>query len=450
MNSTLQTTESALNCQVAIVSIFGRGHWLSVELARLGVSVTLFDVTHLMGRWAPEDGEGPFGFFKASSLKESQMERLLEDDPPVLVGSGFTIWLPDGPVELKGPTADLRLKHWGMSPEAIDYISGRSSSVVKASALARKSFDETWLAHLAHSFSSVISTLLPESLSVSLKRDLFSSFMIRQATRGGLEKSLKWCESFGVKVYRNAEIKDIAFHDRKDLEGFAVKTDRPGLFRAEKFVWCLSSEETGMLGSQVQENLYPLGAVEPEWIWIRYRLRMENQAKGATNSALGLPLHSVIISDLHLNWVCENMIILQRTVVADTFDAWIRIANTHRFQSQYLEEKGREICHRLEAKIPEQKISLSELPAETQMTFLQLGPARHPLFSRGKRETKPAKKLSNVHYDSPQTWEALGWEGQFASQEEILKDLSQWWQKREELRKKREAKLQKQQTGAEL
>lgn len=444
-----------LNSQVAIVSIFGRGHWLSVELAKLGVSVSLFDVTHLMGRWAPEDGEGPFGFFKAANLKETQVERLLEDDPPALVAAGFTLWLNDGPIELKGATAELRLKEWGMSAEAIEYISGKKGS---ANQIAKKDFDQVWLAHLSHSFSSVVSTLLPESVLDSQRRDLFSSFMVRQTTRNGLEKSLKWCESFGVKVFRNAEIKDISFHNKKDLEGFAVKVDRPGLFRAEKYVWCLSGEETGMLGSSVQGSFFPNGAVEPEWVWVRYRLRMEPQGKNGANSAQVLPMHMLLISDIHLNWVNENMIAVQRTAVSDTFDAWIRIANTHRFQSQYLEEKGKEICSKLEHKIPEQKVTVTELPIESQLTFNQLGPARHPLFSRGKRESKSAKTIQNLHYDSPQVWNSLGWEGAFAHQEKILKDLSNWWQKREELRKKREAKLQKQnkndvkseQTGADL
>ena len=44
-----------LTKSVFVVSVFGRGHWLAVELKRKGLDVTLIDVSAAMGSWGPED-----------------------------------------------------------------------------------------------------------------------------------------------------------------------------------------------------------------------------------------------------------------------------------------------------------------------------------------------------------------------------------------------------------
>lgn len=46
--------------EIAIVSIFGRGHWLAVELAKVGIPVALVDVTPDQGPWSEVDPIGTF------------------------------------------------------------------------------------------------------------------------------------------------------------------------------------------------------------------------------------------------------------------------------------------------------------------------------------------------------------------------------------------------------
>lgn len=427
------------NSEIAIVSAFGRGHWLAVELARMGIPVSLLDVTSQLGSWGLEDGEGPFGFFKSAEIRDSQWERMLADDPPRLVSSGFTFWLPDGPLELQGPTAAHRLPYLEISEKVQKYVSDFSISDCPVE-IRKMNFSQNWLAQFAHSFAAIVFTNQAESVQEGLKQELFSSMYIRQVTRQGFEKSIQWCRAQGVNVLRDVEIKDLSFHEKNILAGLEVRNDKRGIFNAEKFVWGLTSEETGMLGSSTLKGLYPGGAIEPDWVWIRYRFRMEAAHPRAAFCLEQLPLHCVLVAELNLPWVEENMLVLQRTTSSELFDAWIRIPNLHRFQRPYLEEKGRSVGQFLSSRLPEHEIKLVQKPMETELTFNQLGPSRHPLFSRAARARLKLRDLKNVFFDSPEQWLCLGWKGNFKNQEKILNQLEQWWKKKEDLRRKREAK----------
>lgn len=207
-----------VTAEVGIVSIFGRGHWLAAELAQAQIPVTLLDVSEQMGEWSVEDTEGPFGFFDLSGLER---ERLTVDQPVIQTENGLTLWLASGPVELSGPTSQYRLSQLGLAPAVLDYIQNGPRDP-KNSALRGLSFRETWLAHLAHALSSPIDTLSPEAMREGMRRNLFAPFFIRQVTPDGHEKSLRWCESQGVKVLRQVEIKDLGFSEKQKLGSLEI------------------------------------------------------------------------------------------------------------------------------------------------------------------------------------------------------------------------------------
>ena len=422
-----------LNAEVAVISIFGRGHWLAARLAEAKVPVTLLEVSDQMGLWGPEDVEGPFGFFECSGLDK---ERLVSDEGVLPVEQGLSLWLSDGPLELRGPTAAHRLFQLGISAETIGYIQGSK----KIEDLKRLDFRSTWLAHFSHAFGSSISTLAPESFKEGLRRPLFSPFYIRQSSKDSLEKSLKWCESRGVKVLRQVELKDLSFEEGKNLAGFEVRTDRPGLFKAEQFVLCLTAEECGMLSAKIQSSLFGNRVHEPEWAWLRYRIRLQGFGPLSHLTLDQLPIHCVWIGDLMLPWSHENLMILQRTAVKDQFDVWLKIPNSQRFNSQYLQERGQSLKAVIESRLPENEVLILDLPEESRSTFEKSGPARHPVFSRAIRLLRKSLHIKNLSLDSPEDWPSLSWEGQFEYQNRIFEDLKSWWDKKEELRLKREAK----------
>ena len=140
---------------VAIVSIFGRGNWLADQLVKAKKKVILIDLSDEVGRLAPEDCEGPFGFFHSDQIQSSQIERLNEEVYHDPVENGYTLWLKSGPIELKNNLTSYWLKHLNVSEETQEYVLNfnqyePSECLEKRRELEDQPFEETWLAHLAH------------------------------------------------------------------------------------------------------------------------------------------------------------------------------------------------------------------------------------------------------------------------------------------------------------
>lgn len=422
-----------LNSEIAVVSIFGRGHWLASEIAKQGIPVSLIDISEQMGSWAPEDWEGPFGFFNSEKRRPLQIERMLEDDSLEATAQGWTFWLADGPLEMKGLNVKHRLNKLGIKDELQHLVSGE---YIK-SKIPHWPFAENWFAQLLSGFTANRFFSNTEALDYQRTLPAFNSFSFRQATRNGLRKNLQWCQSLGVQIPKQIQIVDLLFLDRKTLKGFEVKSDRPGLFTANRFIWCLTSEETGLLGSRVQAALFPKGGLEASWSWIRYRVKMSG------GQVQQIPNHVVMVGDVHLPWTHENAMIMQRTSSSDRFDVWLRIPTVQRFNKQYLEEKAQLLILKLKERTRCFEAKIQDYPQEYEYTYNQLGPSRHPVYEKSSLKRFKPKSLANVSWDGPEYWDHLGWEGAFHFQNEILQDVSRWWIKKEELRKKKEAKLAK-------
>lgn len=421
-----------INTQVAVISIFGRGHWIAAELARRGIPTTLLDISDQMGFWTPEDWEGPFGFFKSEKLKPTQVERVLEGDSTLMVPQGFSFWLEDGPLELKGPVSKHRLQALNIPESVQDYIQGAKAT----GNLKLLSFEQNWLAQFAHAYSSTRVSLSPEAIGHGTSIPLFSSYFIQQASRPGLQKSLKWCESHGVNVPHKVSLQDISLADRKTLSGLEVKTEKSGLLKAEQFVFCLTSEEMGMISTKVQKVFFPRRPIEPEWSWLRYRVSLKENFNRDQ-----LPLHFVLIENKNLPWYHENFLVVQASAVPSSYDVWVKVPTAQRFNKQYLSDLGAKMITTLSKKIVEGDPAILAYPQEHQYNYSEIGPSRHPIYSKGVDvKSRAQNDLDNVTLDSPETWDHLGWEGMFNSQTAIVDKVKAWWTRKEELRIKREQK----------
>jgi hypothetical protein len=427
-----------LQSQAVVVSVFGRGHWMAAELAHQGVPTLLLDVSAQMGSWAGEDALGPFGFFNTETLSERQKESLFQSGKPQLVPQGLTLWLKSGPFELKGPTTAYRAQALGVSEAVMNYVAGKED----LSSLRKLSFEQSWFAQLSHQLFSTTDSLSAEATGSSVRVPLFSDYYVNTAldktAAQAIQQSLKWCEQQGVKVVR-AEIRDLAFTDRKTLGGFEIKTDQVQILKAEQVIWSLTGEETAKLGKKIQLELFPQGVETSPWSWVRYQVKIKELGSQSALTRKHIPLESLVIEDLMLPWTHENFIVLQR-MSAETFNAWIRIPTQQRFQKKYLESHGQGLLRVLNERIHDNEVVISEEPIEAQTTFAQIGPARFPIYSRNVRQKLQHKSLVNVHWDGPENWASYAAESVFASQGEIVKEISSWWIRKEELRKRREEK----------
>jgi hypothetical protein len=374
-----------------------------------------------MGNWPAEDWEGPFGYFKNEKLQASQLERLIEDQVVQENPQGFSIWLESGPLEMKGPLTQHRLSSLGLSTESIQYLQDLSSTFPKS-----ENFDQTWLSHLAHQWSST--TFGTNKEFQNKPTPLFSSFYMREASRKGLERSLEWCEKNGVAVFKNVELIDLSFLNEKNFSGIEIKAEGSGLLKVDQLVWTLSSEESYFLNEKVARYLYPKGKHLPPWTWVRYRVKIKECIERES-----LPNHLLLIDKLDLPWTHENFCILKRSSSGEDFDAWIRIPNEQRFNKQYLKDREEKLKALLIQRMPEGQASIFDYPQEFNYNYQQLGPSRFPVFSQSQKEkmqssTLSRKKFANGHFDSPEDWEHFTWESQLQNQTLLADKITLWWQ----------------------
>lgn len=414
-----------LKTSVAIVSTFGRGNWLAVELARKGIPTALIDVTESSGNWAPEDWEGPFGYFRTDKLSPSQSERLVSDEATQELPQGFTFWLQSGPLELKGPVTQHRMNSVGISPNVSDYIAGydnlsNQSRLLEKEKIQNLPFENSWLAHFASLWSSSTYALNPQGVQTNKPSPMMNSFFVREATRQGLDKSLQWVQKNNVQVFEKVKILDISFGDRKAVTGIEIKSEHSGLLRADYFIWMLTSEETRFLNEKLVGYFYPKAAVESEWSWVRYRAKLK-----ACPERDHLPLQLAMIQNLDLHWCHENFCILKRNTTAEDFDAWIKIPTVQRFNRQYLREKADKLVDFFNKRIPAAQMQVSDYPQEFHYSYQQLGPSRNPIYKKTSKLLRT--QFENLIYDGPEDWDHLGWNGSFEAHQAIAQTTMQWW-----------------------
>ncbi|MFM6927640.1 MAG: hypothetical protein ACKOX6_04210 [Bdellovibrio sp.] len=413
---------------IVIVSTFGRGHWLAAALAQEGIKTTLVDVSSKLGVWPAEDLEGPFGFFRNERISESQMERLYSDDAFEELQNGFTMWLNEGPIEFKGPLTKFKIENSKLSHHVTELLTASSpdkSHRALYKNLTSLTFDQSWLLHFAHQWAGT--TYLPNALGANEGEalPLFSSFLVRQATRAGLEKSLQWLKTKGVEVLQPHQIVDASFGTGKTVTGLEIAGENQGLYKLEQLVWMLTSEETYFLNDRLGKYFFPEGPLESEWCWVRYRVSLQDCLE--RNS---LPLHTAMIDDLGSPWTHENFMILQRTSLPDQFDVWMRIPTVQRFNKEYLTHKATRMSGLISRRISLAEPQVLSFPQEYYYTYAQLGAPRFPVFSVKHKVPRGRVAFGNLHLDGPEEWPHYAWGATFASNERIRSSIQAWWKEK--------------------
>lgn len=417
-----------LRSPIVIVSAFGRGHWLAAALAQEGIKTTLLDMSSKLGVWPAEDLEGPFGFFRNERISESQVERLYSDDSFEELQNGFTMWLNEGPIEFKGPLTKFKIEKSELSSHVTDLIAATTPDKVQRAVyknLSSLTFDQSWLLHFAHQWAGT--TYLPNATGATTGEalPLFSPFLVRQATRWGLEKSLQWLKSKGVEVLQPQQIVDASFGAGKNITGLEIAGENQGLLKLEQLVWMLTSEESYFLNERLGKYFFPEGPLESEWCWVRYRVALQDCLE--RNS---LPLHTVLIDDLGSPWTHENSMVLQRTSLADQFDMWMRIPTVQRFNKEYLTNKSVRMSEILSRRISLAAPQVLSFPQEYYYTYAQLGAPRFPVFGVKHNARRGRVVFGNLQLDGPEEWPHYAWGAMFASNERIRTNVLAWWKEK--------------------
>lgn len=430
----------ALKTEVLVVSAFGRGHSLAMSLAAKEIPVTLLDVSGQLGRSSPEEWEGPFGI-NLSGLTGIQKERMNEDDPIRSQMNGLTLVLPSGPLELKGPLTEHRLKALGVTPEVVDLLRVQRISDSEVNNLIQKGFEHHWLLSLLRSFPSNRFFRGHPNLKLDHFYTPNSEFGVRDVSRVGIQRSLEAAGRRLVVTRPSGSLKSISDLRRggvRKLEFSEAGSETSEVIEYNLMVFCLTSEETEFISSKISAKLFPKGSVKPFWFWNKYRFRLS-----ASPERDELPQHSVWIQHIDLPWAHENFIVVQKTASPELFDIWCRLPYAMRFQRSYLHEVAEKIRARFALQSSGLVAELHEEPTTVNQSYEESGPTRFPVFGVGQE--LPDSPAPQVHLHSPEVWSALGWAGLFDHEASLLARIEGWWVKLVQERAKsmqREGKVQ--------
>ncbi|MGE0763192.1 MAG: hypothetical protein AB7N80_07940 [Bdellovibrionales bacterium] len=410
---------------VVVVSAFGRGNWLAAELAEKNFSVQLLDVTESLGRWAPEDWEGPFGCLQDEKWTSSQQSRLTEEDYHDQVSDGFTVWSKEGPLDTRGHLINYWLESQPMVAAAKKYLAayqaGKNDEIedLKDDLLVA-GFKQNWLAQLAHQLASPLYVANALALTEGVPLPLWAPLSVRRNSRKGLQKSLEWARAKGCEVLAPVKLEDVAIEGRQ-IAGVQISGATSRVVRAMNVVWGLSSLETQFVAPSIATQFFPKGALQPQWCWMRWRVSGKLGHYGQV-----VPRHFVMIEDLGLPWTHSNLLIVQRCAVEGAFDVWARIPAHHRFQRAYCEEFGQQIVEKMNQRLPQFSAQVQDLPQDYHYNFDELGPALLPVFEPEARKEWSARQFKNLEYDGAEWVLNLDWTGRFERQNELLQKLMKW------------------------
>jgi hypothetical protein len=418
---------------VLLVSAFGRGDWLAVELKSQGLSVCLIDVSESLGHWPAEDIEGPFGFFMREDYPQSFIEYISQLGNFRNLGSGFTVWTKDGPLEMKSSITGYRMAQLGLHPGLRDLLAGpKSLSAHEKSELNQCPFSQIWPLCLAFQVDATTYKPNRQALQGATSMPLMNSFSVNLATRSGRERSLKWVESQGVPVILNSEILDIAMSGRRQLTGVELKGEKSGFFKFEQLVWNLSSEESYFFNERLGKKLFPQGVIEPHWDWMRFRIKVQECLEVHT-----LLSHLCLIDDVMEPWTHENLCLLQKTGSTENIDAWVRAPTVQRFNKDYLKNLGRRLEEKLRGKMPMSEATVVDYPQAFTYTYKELGPPRFPIYLKEDESSRSASFFNNFSRDGQEVWERFSLDYQFQFQSKLRDQLVRQWKQRQ-IRNKKE------------
>lgn len=414
---------------VVIVSVFGRGHWLAAELSQRPIKVGLLDFSENLGRWSPEDWEGPFGVLRDEVLTHSQVARLGEEDYQEPVERGFCVWTSEGPSDSMGLLSAHMLEKdiiWNRAREYWREYAGAQTTDSQHQVQQRwgaEPFQNNWLIHLSHQLASHCYVENSQAIHYGRPLSIFSPMSVRRNSRRGFHQSVESCRSRGVEVFAKSSLEDLISESR-EISGIEIKGEWSGALKSRYYIWLLSSEETHKLSPRVGEKLFAKGPLQPQWVWLRYRIRLD-----VGRYADVVPNHMVLLNSVNLPWVNENMLILQRSLNIAEWDVWVRAAHLHRFHRAHLDELGEKICGHLSHKWRGASVEIIQKPQEHSYEYADLGPSLWPVYQADQVVEKRGASLRNISYGGPENWLNLDWVSRFAADEKCLSEYQSWYQR---------------------
>lgn len=401
------------------LSAYGRGNWIATELASRGWNVSLVDVTAQLGRPTWEDVEGPFGLLETDDSIPAHAKSLADGGELVPVPGGFTMWLPDGPLELRSELTTFLVRARSLSTEAETYVHEAKPGAGDGArrGLSRLMYSRNWFAQFAHVFSAHGHSENHVALqNGGVASPLFAPFSIRRASAAGHERALDVAARAGVTVRKNAKVRDVRLGTGALIEGAEIEFDGgQGFEKGRAFLNTLSLDETILMGGGL--GLYPKGAPKAVWSWERVRFSLD--APRSVRAAL--PNWVVVIDDVDLAWTRANMFVVRRTPACDALDVWVKVPTWMRDEAPAFAAVVNDVAASLRKRLPTAKITVGSLERDARVLW--------PVYESNDTEIVVLKS-KNLFFSAPGVWASCDWLGRFRHETDIVARLekmkAQW------------------------
>ncbi len=287
------------NPSVVFVTAFGRGETMAIALRESGFDVQVLDFTNCFSN----NGELSAGPFPVNTSQFHEAQKLVLDSVKPFE-RGLSFWLRNGPFELSGPMSSF-------------YVSQREDISVLRGGKPSGQFESDWFRRFLSYWTCPYHTepwepTAGDAFPYAMEMGLFP------ANQEERFLSFERYRTLDYKIESVSALHDVGFESSR-LSEILVQAGTKIAFKADQWVWCLSSFETDLLNAHVATLVFPKGVHRPEWRWLSFQGKCE---RGTWSQ--GFPEYSVLIGDTHLPWAYSNMMIL-RWLEADAYRLWLKV-----------------------------------------------------------------------------------------------------------------------------
>lgn len=372
--------------KVNLVSAFGRGETLALALLDKGFEVNVLDFTMAFPA-EYHHGLGPFPVAMISYLPAQEaFLRNLRTLP-----RGVSFWLPAGPLETHGPMASFfeqnsqAMKNWRAGKPVADF----------ASDWMRRFFKQWASPYMSDSWVEHDETSLPAEAAFATAVWAGDFSLLRAG---------------GHQVVRCQALLDVQT-EKSRIVDIEVESGRGAALQADQWVWCLSSQETEIVGPSIVAKVFPRGVRKSAWSWISFAVRTSK-----CSWTEGLPEYIVAMSDIRLPWSYTNLSVLQREG-DDTYRLWLKVPSERVHDTDARRKWAAEL----------QELYCQRLPdAKWYVDSSQWNICPHSAVFDESWRTEPVDKWRNWDLIAPETLERLDFSARLEREAESFERLIQW------------------------
>lgn len=389
-----------MKSEVVLVSAYGRGESLASDLVCRGLSVSLLDLSAALGDRLLPDLEGPFPIVRPNPLLPSHLEWLMLQDFPE-IPNGLSIWLKNGPIELRGDLATFFNRKYPFL-EVYRDVFEKNEKLDPA-----LPFDDSWLVHFAASFANHNLRSATEFPIGTESFPLHQSLQIPLLQSDRFAKTKQDLKALGVQVIDANSISDAKVEFRK-LVSVTIETKSELNLEGQYWVWMLTTEETQSLSRAVAEKLFPQ-VIPADWAWRRFQMH------GRRSILVEIvPPYAILLKDIHFPWVSDNLVILKRRT-PELSDVWVRLPHQASTDQEQIHKFSEKLKNGLQERFPHDAFEL-EIPWIG-------GSPLYPLFETASLKKFEAPIYRNLIFEGAEVLPRLDWSGRFQVQTKTLVKL---------------------------